>query len=387
MLPPIKILDFTRLLPGPLATLYLADLGAEVIKVEDNKQGDYVRFMPPLLKNYSPLYLLLNRNKKSIAIDFYQEEGQNIIHRLVQEADVVIEGFKPGTMKKWNLDYETLKSIKPDLIYIAITGYGSKGKWANRAGHDLNFLGYTGILHHLIKNEVTIPPIQIADVLGGSMHAVIATLAAYIHKLTYHEGQFLDIAMLDATFANTHMLLSSFLAMRTELPPGSDLLTGGMPFYDVYPTKDNRYMVLAAIETKFWKLFCHTVQREDLLPKQFVFGEDAKLVRHELTQLFQSKTQNEWIEIFDPVDCCVTPVLNYTEALQLKHFQEKNTIFSSNHTTEGNFKSLNIPIFSEKIIRHDRQAPAWGEHTQEILEKLQFSEIQIDNLKQQKIIL
>ncbi|GIV44702.1 MAG: CoA transferase [Bacteroidia bacterium] len=387
MLPPFKILDFTRLLPGPLATLYLADLGAEVIKVEDTKQGDYARNMPPFLKNISPLYLLLNRNKKSIAIDFNQEDGQKIIHKLVENADVVIEGFKPGTMKKWNLDYESLKKIKPDLIYVSITGYGSSGKWAKRAGHDLNFLGYTGILHHLIKNgQVNIPPIQIADVLGGSMHAIIATLAALIHKLFYHEGQYIDISMLDATMANTHMMLNSFLAMRQELPPGHDLLTGGMPFYDVYPTKDNRFMVLGTIETKFWKLFCQTVQREDWLSQQFVFGEKAQKLRNEITELFKSKTQQEWIHIFENIDCCVTPVLNYTEAIHLEHFQQRNTISKNQHPTEGEFLNFQLSPFYNKN-NQKRQAPAWGENTQEILNSLNYSDEQIHFFIKNKIIL
>lgn len=388
MLPPIKILDFTRLLPGPLATLYLADLGAEVIKVEDTKMGDYARNMPPFLKNVSPLYLLLNRNKKSIAIDFNQDEGQKIIHKLVESADVVIEGFKPGTMKKWNLDYETLKKIKPDLIYVSITGYGSKGKWAYRAGHDLNFLGYTGILHHLIKNNyVSIPPIQIADILGGTMHAIIATLAAYIHKLVYQQGQFIDISMLDTTFANTHLMMSSFLSMRKELPPGHDLLTGGMPFYDVYPTKDNRYMVLAAIETKFWKLFCQSVHKNEWISQQFVFGEEAKKLRNEITHLFQSKTQQEWITIFENIDCCVTPVLNYTETVNLEHFHENHTLFKNHHPTEGDYLSFHLPIFSEKLVRKNQQAPAWGENTNEILLKLHYTEPEISNFQYQKVIL
>ena len=385
MLPPFKILDFTRLLPGPLATLYLADLGAEVIKVEEMKQGDYARFMPPLLKNYSPLYLLLNRNKKSIAINFEHPDGQNIIHQLVQNADVLIEGFKPGTMKKWNLDYDTLKKIKPDLIYVSITGYGQKGKWAHRAGHDLNFLGYTGILHHLIKKETaTIPSIQVADVLGGTMHAVIATLAAYIQKLTYQKGQYLDISMLDCTFANTHLMLSSFLAIRQELPPGNDLLTGGMPFYDVYPTQDQRYMVLAAIETKFWKTFCTTVNREDWLSKQFVFGEEAKKLRNEIRELFQSKTQSEWIQIFENTDCCVTPVLNYTEALDLEHFRQNQIIFKTYHSTDGEHLTFNNPILRNS--QNAKQAPAWGENTLEILQNIGFSETEIQNFLQNHII-
>lgn len=387
MLPPIKVLDFTRLLPGPLATLYLADLGAEVIKVEDTKLGDYARTMPPFLKTISPLYLLLNRNKKSIAIDFNQPEGQEIIYQLVETADVVVEGFKPGTMKKWNLNYEKLKEIKPDIIYVSITGYGSKGKWADRAGHDLNFLGYTGILHHLIKNDqINIPPIQIADILGGSMHAVIATLTAYIHKLVYQEGQFIDISMLDATMVNTPLMLNSFLGMQQELPPGHDLLTGGMPFYDVYPTKDQRFMVLATIETKFWKLFCQTVQREDWLPKQFVFGEEAQKLRNEITELFKSKNQKDWIEIFQNVDCCVTPVLNYTEALHLEHFQENGTIFKNFHKNEGEYLCFNTPIFSKKLKRKNQQAPAWGENTYEILRNLNFTISKIEYFKQKKII-
>ncbi len=290
-------------------------------------------------------------------------------------------------MKKWNLDYETLKYIKPDLIYVSLTGYGNSGKWANRAGHDLNFLGYTGILHHLIKNNCpNIPPIQIADVLGGAMHAIIGALVAYIHKLVYHQGQFVDISMLDATMANTHMMLNSFLAMRQELPPCSDLLTGGMPFYDVYPTKDNRWMVLAAIETKFWILFCQTIQREDLIPKQFVFGSEAQQLRNTLTEIFQSKSQQEWISIFENVDCCVSPVLTYSEALKLEHFQQKNTFFETQHHSEGKFLSFNIPIFSEKLTKKNRQAPAWGENTFEILTQIGYSKSEIENLKKNKTV-
>lgn len=388
MLSGIKILDATRLLPGPLATLLLADLGADVIKLEDTL-GDYARTLPPYLKTMSPLFVLLNRNKRSICVDWKKEETRPIMEALIANTDVFIESFKTGTLKNYGLDYEQAKKINPSIIYVSVTGYGQQGSRSSWAGHDLNFLGYTGILHHLIKQQPTIPPIQIGDILGGSMMTVIAVLAAYIHKLKSSEGQYIDISMLDGLMYATPLMLHSYLAMKTELPPGHDLLTGAMPFYDVYPTQDHRYMVVAAIESKFWKIFCEAMNLHEWIPKQYVFGNDAQQLRQIITEKFLKRTQSEWTAFFEPLDCCVTPVLTYHEALQNPDFFSKQTLTHQTHPTEGAHLAIGIPFKSttSSQLKNRTPAPYKGEHTSEILSQLGFSEQIIRHFRQLKLII
>lgn len=388
MLSGIKILDATRLLPGPLATLLLADLGADVIKLEDTL-GDYVRTLPPYLKTMSPLFVLLNRNKRSVCVEWKMKEARPIIEALIANTDVFIESFKPGTLKNYGWDYEKVKKINPSIIYVSVTGYGQQGSRSVWAGHDLNFLGYSGILHHLIKHLPTIPPIQIGDILGGSMMTVIAVLAAYIHKLKTSEGQYIDISMLDGLMYATPLMLHSYLAMQTELPPGHDLLTGAMPFYDVYPTQDNRYMVVAAIESKFWKIFCEAMELHEWKPKQYVFGNEAQQLRQIITERFLQRTQSEWTAFFEPLDCCVTPVLTYHEALQNTDFFSKQTLIHQTHPTEGVHLALGIPFQTTTFAQINTRIPApkKGEHTSEILQQIGFSQQNIEQFRQLKLII
>jgi alpha-methylacyl-CoA racemase len=254
----IKILDLTRLLPGPMCTLHLADMGADVIKIEDTVAGDYARFIPPMQHKNSFFFNSVNRNKKSVAIDYTKEKGRELFLKFVETADVLVESFRPGLMAKFGLDYNTLKKINPRLIYCSITGYGQTGPYSDKAGHDINFCAYAGVLHK--KNEKpSIPNFQIGDSIGGTLNAAMGILAALVQQKMTGEGQYIDVAMMDGVLAHA----TTSLAQINNGEHG--FLTGALPCYAIYETSDNKYMALGALEFKFWERFCKTINRTDLV--------------------------------------------------------------------------------------------------------------------------
>ncbi|MBI2968547.1 MAG: CoA transferase [Bacteroidetes bacterium] len=376
----ITILDLTRLLPGPLCTLHLADLGADVIKVEDTGLGDYARFAPPLQKTTSSFFLALNRNKRSIAIDLTKENGKKIFMKLSETADVIVESFRPGVVKKLGIDYEAAKKVNPEIIYCSITGYGQTGPYRDKAGHDLNFISMAGIL----KSEIpSIPNFQIADITGGALNAAMGILAALYQKKNTDKGQYIDVSILDGLLANNVTAVSDLSGK--DFPGG--MLTGSLPCYNIYETADGRYMAIAAIEFKFWKIFCETVGREDLLSHHLVSGGEAEKVKTELENIFRTKTLSGWTERFKNVDCCVSPVLTLPETAKNEQVMARNMVISEEHPSEGTVTQFNIPVkFSGFERDTSRPAPMHGEHTFEILTTLGYSQQEIDNLVSQNAV-
>ncbi len=313
----IRILDLSRLLPGPLATQHLADYGAEVIKIEDTGAGDYARTMGAMAGDTSYFYQVVNRNKKSLRLDLKHPEGKALFRRLVAAADAVVEGFRPGVMDKLGLGYAALAAINPRLVYCSITGYGQTGPYALRAGHDINYIGYAGVLDQIgsAGGAPAIPNLQIGDLLGGTMAAVTGILVALIDARAGGRGRHVDVAMTDAALAHAIFPLVEVLAHGAVRPRGEDLLTGGVPCYGVYETADGRHMAVGALEEKFYDLLCDTLARPDLKPAHLATGEAGARARSELAAIFRTRTQAEWVAVFDAVDCCVTPVLRLEESL------------------------------------------------------------------------
>ncbi len=313
----LRVLDLTRLLPGPLATQHLADHGAEVLKIEDMGAGDYARTMGPMLGDTSWFYRIVNRNKKSLRLDLKRDEGRALFLKLVATADVVVEGFRPGVLARLGLDYERLARENARLVVCSISGYGQHGPYAMRAGHDLNYIGYTGILDQTGTRggAPAIPNLQIGDLLGGTLCSLVGMLMAIIEARATGKGRHVDVAMTDGALAHAIFPLVEVLARGGVRRRGDDLLTGGVPCYGVYETADGRFMAVGALEEKFWQTLCDTLGRPDLKPLHLATGKAGERARSELGKIFRARSQAEWATLFDEVDCCVTPILRMEEAL------------------------------------------------------------------------
>jgi crotonobetainyl-CoA:carnitine CoA-transferase CaiB-like acyl-CoA transferase len=338
----ITILDLTRLLPGPVATMHLADMGASVIKIEDKGAGDYARTMSHVKNELSQLFIAVNRGKQLLKLDLKDAVDRERFLEMVETADAVVESFRPGVMERLGLGWETLKARNPKLVMCAITGYGQQGPLSTMAGHDLNFIAYSGMLAQNAdeSGRPVIPNLQIGDLLGGALTAVQGMLAALLAVKMGGPGRFVDIAMTDAVFAHHIMPLLAVNYEGHYPPPARDLLTGGAPCYAVYRCADGRYMAVAALELKFWEICCDLLERPDLKThhwslEQTVGGDDAMAVKAELEQIFAERTQAEWTALFETADCCVTPVLTTEEAIGHPHFTGRSMMTRIAHPTEG----------------------------------------------------
>ncbi len=380
----LRVLDLTRLLPGPVATQHLADLGADVVKIEDTGEGDYARTMGARPGETSAFFRLVNRNKRALRLDLKNPEGVAVFRRLTLSADVVIEGFRPGVMDKLGLGYEALAALNPRLVFCSISGYGQDGPYAQRAGHDINYVGYAGVLDQIgtAGGPPAVPNFQIGDLLGGALAPLVGLLAAVIDARATGRGRHVDVAMTDAVFAHAVFPLAGLLARLAPPPRGADLLSGGVPCYGVYATADGRHMAVGALEQKFWILLCDTLGRPDLKPFHLAFGAKGEQARRELAAVFASRSQHEWIEVFERVDCCVTPVLHIGEALDNEQLQARGMVVEADGLPQ-----LAPPYkLSGYEFTVERAAPAPGQHSEEILREAGYAAQDIERLREQGII-
>jgi crotonobetainyl-CoA:carnitine CoA-transferase CaiB-like acyl-CoA transferase len=307
----VRILDLTRLLPGPFCTLYLAQLGATVIKIEEPNGGDYARTLSP------EMFELGNRSKQSVTIDLKKPEGIAALKTLARDADVLIESFRPGVMDKLGVGYETLKAINPNLVFAALTGYGHTGPYRDRAGHDMNYCGYAGTLDQIgtAGGSPALPGFQIADLAGGSLTCALAVVAAVFGARSSGEGCFVDAAMLDGTLALQIVTLGTLRALGTVPPRGNDMLTGGLPNYSVYECADGKHVAMAALEFKFWVNFCNAVGKPEWAKKTPMPGAAGAPLRAELVALFKTRPRDEWEALLANADACVSGILTPAESL------------------------------------------------------------------------
>lgn len=384
-----KMLDLSRLLPGPYCSLFLADLGMEVLKVEDSEQGDYMRKMGPIRKKDSAYFLSINRNKKSMTLNLKMEEGKEIFYKLIEPYDIVLESFRPGVMDRLGIGYQELKKRNHRVIFCSLSGYGQEGPYRERSGHDINYIGLGGILELTgMKNSPPIPPaVQIADIGGGGMMAAIAILAAIIHREKTGEGQYLDVSMLDGVISWLSMHAGKYF-FDEELPKRGDmLLTGKYACYQVYPTKDGRYMSLGALEHKFWKNFCETIGRKDHVQKQFIEGEEQLRLIEEIQKLFKTKTQKEWVDFFKNTDVCCEPILTLEEVFHHPQVLYRQMVKEVEHPAEGKIRQVGHPIKSSQFDFEVRTPPpSRGEHTVEVLKAIGYSKEEIQRFKEIKAI-
>jgi crotonobetainyl-CoA:carnitine CoA-transferase CaiB-like acyl-CoA transferase len=378
------------LLPGGFCTLLLADLGADVIKVEDTGQGDYVRWAPPYygseehtpLGTRSAIYLALNRNKRSVRLDLKQEGGRQALIKLVESADVLVESFRPGVLERLGVGFEVLRQANPALVYCPITGYGQDGPNRDRAGHDMNYLGLNGVLG--LTGEPGGPPIQsgaqIADLGGGALMAAVGILAALHEARRSGQGQMVDISMTDGSLSWLAMEAGRYFGSGEVPERGNIMLSGGIICYRPYEAKDG-WVTCGALEPKFWRRFCNAVDREELIENQFEKpGSDA---HGQVAEIFKTKTRAEWKAFNDEHDAMIEPILDLDEALESELVSEREMTVTYEQPLMGEIKQLGFPIkLSGTPASIERPAPALGEHTAQVLGTAGYSAEEIQALEE-----
>ena len=308
----VKVLDLSRLLPGPYCSMVLSDHGATVISIEDERFKDEAAFPT-----------LVNRNKSHMTLNLKTDEGRKIFYKMVEESDIVMEGFRPGVVDKLKIDYETISKINPGIIYCSITGYGQTGAYANRPGHDVNYLGVSGVLDLIGEkgNPPAIPGIQIADIAGGSMNAVIGILLALQARHTTGRGQYIDISMTDGALSLLHLALD-FQQMTGQVAEKSDsILSHRYAFYNTYETKDGRHLTIGALEFRFWKQLCEFLGKPEYIKLQYDEVQREAII-DDLRTTFQGKTLAEWKEELGDLDVCWSPVNNIPDILESPLFMQ-----------------------------------------------------------------
>ena len=376
----LKILDFTTLLPGPYATMMLADMGAEVLRVLSGSRPDLAAFMPPFLpgNDLSCNIAYLGRGKRCLTLNLKIAGAVEIVHRLVKEYDIIIEQFRPGVMTKLGLGYEDLKVVNPSLIYCSLTGYGQTGPLKSRAGHDINYLARSGLMNYSGTKDKGpfLTGMQIADVASGSNNSVIGILAAVIHRKDTGKGQYIDISMTDGVMAFNAMTAAAYLGGAAEPQREQELLNGGS-LYDFYETKDGLYISFGGLEPQFFAALCRTIGREDLIPLGII-PPDLEKVKKEIREIFRQKTRDQWTEIFSQVDACVEPVLSLAEAIADENNLSRKMIVEFVLPSGEKLRQIANPInFSATKQEYRSLGCPAGTHTREVLLEIGYTEEQI----------
>ena len=381
----IRVLDLTRLLPGGFCSLLLADLGADVLKVEDTGVGDYIRWAPPYygseeeqaLGTRSALYLSLNRGKRSIRLNLKAQQGRDALLRLAGEYDVVLDGFRPGVLDRLGVGYERMRERNPAIVFCAITGYGQDGPYTQRAGHDMNYLGLVGLLG--LTGAKGGPPVQsagqVADLGGGALMAAFGVMAALHERGRSGEGQLVDVSMADGALSWLAMVAGRYFCDGEVPRRGEQQLAGGLLCYLPYEVADG-WVTCGALEPKFWAAFCNGVGRPDLVESQFEApGSEAW---SEVAEIFRARRCEEWLAFNDEHDCCIEPVLDLDEALASDLVRERGMVVEMEQPQLGTVRQLGVPV---KLGRTPgdptRPAPAFGEHTEVVLREAGYPQEEI----------
>ncbi|MBI4965038.1 MAG: CoA transferase [Desulfomonile tiedjei] len=373
----LKILDLTALLPGPFATLYLSDLGASVLRVTSASRPDTLETRHPIVpgKSISAVSAYLGRGKLSLSLNLKHPQAAEIVRRLIEEYDIVIEQFRPGVMARLGLDYQSLSKLNPAVIYCSLTNFGQTGPLCHRAGHDINMLARSGIASYSGKQESgpAMMGMQIADLAAGSLNAVIGILAAVIKRRETGEGQHIDISMTDGMMAFNALYGASFLGGASEPVREGERLNGGV-LYDFYETRDGEYMSLGALEPQFFKAFCEKIGRTDLTAGG-IHPVDVDRVKEEIRVVFKSRTRDEWVETFRDVDACVEPVVHLSEALNGGHAKAREMVIDIKFADGGSIRQVANPIkFSRSKQEYSFAGAPGGSHTKMVVLGLGYTE-------------
>ncbi len=384
----VRILDFSRLLPGPLATMFLADMGAEVLKIEDPDNPDYVRDIEPMLGDTSAFYYALNRNKKSLAINFLHPEGKKIITQLLQSTDVLVEQYRPRVMEHFGFGYEQVKTINPKIIYVSITGYGQNNSMSQMAGHDLNYIATSGVLSTIgtDKNHISIPGVQIADIAGGSYMSMNAILAALYQREKTGQGQHINLSMTNAALPLVAMQFAEQQATGKASERGQFQLAGGLANYNVYRCKDGKFLAVGSLEPKFWNKVCELIGKTEWSKEIFSNFVVQNKVRQAFQELLLQKDSVAWLTLFKGHEVCISPINEIADIALDHHFIETNAF--AIHTINGNdFKSIKNPFLATGMKENEYwTAPKLGEDTNTLLLDLGIDNKTIQHLRTERVI-
>ncbi len=367
----MRVLDLTRLLPGAVCTMLLADLGAEIIKIEDPSGGDYARWMPPLIGGQSIFFRMNNRSKRSVILNLKDPRGAEVLKKLVASADVLVEGFRPGVMERLGVGYEALRAVNPRLVYCALSGWGKNGPYVERGGHDLNYVSLAGLTGAMDAPQ----PFggQVADI-GGALVGVGGILAALLRRERAGAGGFVDVALAEGALPFVLYAWAEALLLNTGSGAGN--LTGGLACYRIYTTADGKSASLAALEPKFWANFCNAIERPDLLDN-YLDAERQPYLRSELGGIFAGRTLDAWNALLLDADCCYAPVVAPGEVADDPHFAMRGML--------GRFADgtpwMRSPIhLSDSEPQIENVIPGYGEHTREVLRAAGYSDAELDAL-------
>lgn len=369
----LRILDFSTLLPGPYATMMLADLGAEVVRVESPDRDDLVRNMTPKIGGQSAAFRYLNRGKRSITLDLKHAQAQALVKQMVHDYDIVIEQFRPGVMQRLGLDYASLSAVNPALIYCSVTGYGQTGDYASRAGHDINFLALSGVASHMGRADAGPAPlgVQVADIAAGSHPAVVGILAAVIQRNATGQGCEIDISMADNSFALQALLGSGALNGEADPSAESHFLNGG-GFYDFYATRDGRYMAVGSLEPQFKQRLLSALGLEALAE-----ARDAVL-KPAIAEVFAAQSFAHWCAVFAQIDCCVEPVLTVSEAADHPAFSSRGLVMTNEDEERQVTSAIRFNGISPAL---PETAPLRGANTDEVLQATGLTQEKIDQYR------
>jgi len=386
----IRVLDLSRLAPGPYCSMLLADLGADVVLVEEpagaggrSAEQAARRLLERDVSERAMAFDALRRNKRSIALDLKNEAARQVFYRLAETADVVLEGFRPGVMKRLGVDYDTLSGINHRIVYCSLSGYGQDGPYAGLVGHDINYIAIGGALGMIGWPDTppAIPMNIIADFAGGGLYAAFAILAAIVARERTGNGQYIDMAMTDGVISLLAFVASQYFASGVAPRAGQSFLNGAMPFYCVYETKDGRWLSIGCLEPWFWEALCRALGREDFIPYQMSAEKYPEMFDY-FRQEFKTRTRDEWFEYLRQFDICVGPVYGLEEVFDDPQVRARNMLVEAEHPTVGKVQQVGIGAkFSQTPGSVRSLAPRRGQHTEEVLLDLGYSRQQIEELQ------
>ncbi len=374
----IRILDLSRLFPGPYCSMILADLGAEVLRIEDRRFAGEGSGMPTVM-----------RNKRHMTLNLKHPQAKEIFYRLSRQADVILEGFRPGVTARLGIDYESIRKINEKIIYCSVTGYGQDGPYRDMVGHDINYLSFGGVigLNGAVEGSPVIPPIQVGDMAAGGMNAALGIMASLIARHRTGQGQYIDISMLDGIIAMLPFPVSLLWGLGQNPQRGNTLLSGRYPCYSVYETKGGEFVTIGALEPRFWEALCRKLGREDFISCQYEEGESREKMFSFLRETFRKRTREEWMQELQDVDVCIGKVLSLEEALGDPQVVSRRMVTEFQDSRKGKMRLLSSPLRLSETPPDIRRAPAsFGEHTEEVLGELGFNADQIEELKKAGVV-
>ncbi len=384
-----RVLDLSRLAPGPFCTMLLGDLGADVIVVEappdSLRSGLRVeQVIDADILERGAAYNALGRNKRSIVLDLRQDAARQVFYRLAATADVVLEGFRPGVVKRLGVDYDTLSGVNPRLVYCSLSGYGQDGPYSSLPGHDINYIALAGMLDMVGRpgEPPAIPLNVVADYAAGGLHAAYAILAALLARDKTGRGQYLDIAMSDGVMYLLAAALSQYLASGAVTRRGEGMLNGGVPYYNVYQTKDGGWLAVGCLEAHFFANLCYALGCDELVPFQYDASRHDEIFRR-FREVFLTKTRDEWFALLKDAEACVAPVYSLAEAVADRHNEQRGMVVEVDHPTLGKVRQVGVATrFSETPGRVRTTAPHPGQHTDDVLSQAGLSAAEIASLRQ-----